>query len=98
VARFIPAVIIGLTAVGLLIGGITPAWWIAGLVAIGFALIVGLSMSERVGGRMALAPYIPAIVTGLVAVGLLIAGASPAWWIAGLVAVGLGMIKFMSSH
>ena len=96
-ARFIPAVITGLVALGLLIGGATPAWWITGLVAIGMALIVGISISVR-GDRMAVAPYIPAIVTGLVAVGLLIAGASPAWWITGLVAVGLALVKFMSSH
>jgi len=31
-ARFIPAALIGLTAVGLLIGGVSPAWWITGLV------------------------------------------------------------------
>jgi hypothetical protein len=97
VARFIPAVIIGLTAVGLLIGGISPAWWITGLVAVGFALIVSVSISGSFRGR-SLAPYIPAIVTGLVAVGLLIAGISPAWWITGLVAAGLAMVKFMSSH
>ena len=47
---------------------------------------------------MALAPYVPAMVAALVAVGLLIAGASPAWWITGLVAVGFAMVKFMSSY
>jgi hypothetical protein len=90
-------VLIGLTAVGLLIGGVSPAWWITGLVAIGFALIVAVSTSVRFGGRT-LAPYIPAIVAGLVAAGLLIAGISPAWWITGLVAAGLAIVKFMSSH
>jgi hypothetical protein len=77
---------------------VSPAWWITGLVAVGFALIVGLSISVSVDRRLALAPYIPAIVIGLVAAGLLIAGASPAWWITGLVAVGFAMVKFMSSH
>ena len=96
-ARFIPSVIIGLTAVGLLIGGISPAWWITGLVAVGFALIVGVSVSMSFRGR-SLAPYVPAIITGLVAVGLGIAGISPAWWITGLVAVGLALVKVMSSR
>jgi len=98
-ARFIPAALIGLTAVGLLIGGVSPASWITGLVAIGFALIVAVSTSFSLGGRLVrLSPYIPGIVTGLVAVGLLIAGASPAWWITGLVAIGFAMVIFMSSH
>ncbi|HEU0303857.1 MAG TPA: hypothetical protein VFR32_04685 [Gaiellaceae bacterium] len=97
-ARFIPAAIIGLTAVGLAIGGVSPAWWITGLVAIGFAVTIGVGTSLSLGGRMALAPYVPAFVTGLVAVGLGIAGASPAWWITGLVTVGLATVKFMASH
>jgi len=38
-ARFTPAALIGLTAIGLLIGGVSPAWWVTGLAAIGFALV-----------------------------------------------------------
>jgi len=39
-ARFIPAALIGLTAVGLLIGGVSPAWWITALVAVGLVLVM----------------------------------------------------------
>jgi hypothetical protein len=45
-----------------------------------------------------LAPYLPAALLGLVAIGLLIAGASPAWWITGLVAIGFALLYFMSTH
>ena len=98
-ARFVPVVIVGLAAIGLLIGSVSPAWWITGLAAIGlfFAILFGTSASfaER---RFHLAPYLPAVVLGLVAFGLLIADVSPAWWITGLVAVGLSLLYFMSSH
>ena len=50
-ARFIPAMLIGLTAIGLLIGGVSPAWWITGLVAIGFVLILVLAETLSVRGR-----------------------------------------------
>ena len=97
-ARFIPAALIGLTAVGLLIGGVSPAWWITGLTAIGFALIVALAGTLSLRGRFTLhlSPYIPAVLIGLVAVGLLIAGASLAWWITALVAVGFVLVIFMA--
>jgi len=98
-ARFIPAMLIGLTAIGLLIGGVSPAWWITGLVAIGFVLILVLAETLSVRGRFfQLSPYIPAVLLGLTAIGLLIAGASPAWWITGLVAVGFTLLIFMSVH
>ena len=97
-ARFVPVVVLSLTALGLLIGG-SPAWWITGLfaLALGFAIWTGTSVA--VGGRsLHLAPYFPSVVAGLAAVGLLGAGASPAWWITALVAVGLALIVFMSTH
>lgn len=99
VARFIPAMLIGLIAVGLLIGGVSPAWWITGLVAVGFVVVVALPGRLSVGGRsVTLAPYIPASFVGLVAIGLLIAGVSPAWWITGLVAIGFVLVVFMGTH
>jgi len=98
-ARFIPAVLIGLTAVGLLIGGVSPAWWITGLAAIGFALVVALAGTLSVRGRFfQLSPYLPAVLIGLTAVGLLIAGASPAWWVTALAAVGFVLVIFMAHH
>jgi hypothetical protein len=98
-ARFIPVVILGLIALGLLIGGIEPAWWILGLVAAGLLVTIGLSVNVSVRGRsLHLAPYFPALLTGLAAIGLLAAGASPAWWITALVAAGMGAIAFMSRH
>ena len=98
-ARFIPAVLIGLTAVGLLIGGVSPAWWITGLAAIGFALVVALAGTLSLRGRFFhLGPYIPAVLIGLTALGLLVAGASPAWWITALVAVGFVLVNFMAQH
>ena len=42
-AKYLPAVIMALVAVGLLIGGVSPAWWILGLVAIGFLLVTALA-------------------------------------------------------
>ncbi len=99
-ARFIPAMLIGLTAVGLLIGGVSPAWWITGLAAIGFALVVALAGPLSLSGRwtLHLSPYIPGVLIGLAALGLLIAGASPAWWITALVAVGFVLVIFMAHH
>ncbi len=98
-ARFIPAMLIGLTAVGLLIGGVSPAWWITGLTAIGFALVVGLAGTLSVRGRFfRLSPYVPTVLIGLTAIGLLIAGASPAWWITALVALGFALVIFMAHH
>ncbi len=42
-AKYIPPVLIALVAVGLLVGGVSPAWWITGLVAIGIALVTAMS-------------------------------------------------------
>ncbi len=98
-ARFIPPVVLGLIALGLLIGGVEPAWWITGLVALGLAATIAAKMSIRLSDRsLRLAPYIPALIAGLVAAGLLIAGLSPGWWITALVAVGIALVVFMSSH
>jgi hypothetical protein len=98
-ARFIPVVILGLIAIGLLIGGVEPAWWIVGLVALGLLVTIAVSVSISIRGRRVhVAPYLPALLTGLAALGLLAAGASPAWWITGLVSVGIGAIAFMSRH
>jgi hypothetical protein len=98
-ARFIPPVILGLIAVGLLIGGVEPAWWIVGLVALGLAVTIAAKASVSISGRsLRLAPYVPALIAGLAAVGLLIAGAEPAWWITALVAAGIALVVFMSSH
>ncbi len=98
-ARFIPVVILGLIALGLLLGGVEPAWWIVGLVALGLLFTIGLSVSVSLGGRsLHVAPYFPALLVGLAAVGLLAAGVSPAWWITALVAVGMGAIAFMARH
>jgi len=99
VARFIPAAPIGLTAVGLLIGGVSPAWRITGLAAIGFVLVVALADTLPVRGRFVqTSSYVPAVLIGLTAVGLLIAGASPAWWITALVAVGFVLVVLMANH
>lgn len=98
-ARFIPPVIVGLIALGLLIGGVSPAWWITGLVALGLAVTIAAKASVSITGRsLRVAPYIPALLTGLAGVGLLIAGASPGWWITALVAVGIALVVFMSTH
>ncbi len=98
-ARFVPVMIVGLAALGLLIGGVSPAWWITGLVAIGLFFAIWLGTSASFAERpFRLAPYLPAVVLGLVAFGLLIADVSPAWWITGLVAVGLALLYFMSSR
>ncbi len=98
-ARFIPPVILGLIALGLLIGEVEPAWWITGLVALGLAAVIAAKMSIRLSGRsLRLAPYIPALIAGLVAAGLLIADIAPGWWITALVAVGIALVAFMSSH
>jgi hypothetical protein len=98
-ARFIPPVIVGLIALGLLIGGVSPAWWITGLVALGLAVTIAAKASVSITGRsLSVAPYIPALLTGLAAAGLLIAGASPGWWITALVAVGIALVVFMSTH
>jgi len=98
-ARFIPAMLIGLTAIGLLIGGVSPAWWITGLVAIGFVLVLALAGTVSVRGRFfQLIPYLPAVLLGLTAIGLLIAGVSPAWWITALAAAGFVLLVFMAQH
>jgi hypothetical protein len=34
--------ITALVAVGLLIGGVSPAWWITGLASIGLALVIAM--------------------------------------------------------
>jgi hypothetical protein len=99
-ARFVPVVIVGLVAIGLVIGGVSPAWWITGLAAIGLFLTIlfGTSATFAECRPFHLAPYLPAVVLGLVAFGLLIADVSPAWWITGLVAAGLSLLYFMSSR
>ena len=97
-ARFVPVVVLSLTALGLLIGG-SPAWWITGLIALGLGLAMWTGTSVYLGGRaLHLAPYFPAMIIGLAAAGLLIAGASPGWWITAVVAAGLALIRFMSTH
>jgi hypothetical protein len=97
-ARFIPSMLLGLTSVGLLIGDVSPAWWITGLVAVAMALATGLGPTVSVAGRsLHLAPYLPAAFVGLAAVGLLVAGATPAWWITALVAVGFALTVLMST-
>ena len=97
--RFIPAMLLGLVAIGLLIGDVGPAWWIVGLVALGIGLATGLGPTVSVRGRsLHLAPYLPAAFVGLAALGLLAAGASPAWWITALVAVGFGLVVFMATY
>jgi hypothetical protein len=98
-ARFVPVMILALIAIGLLIGGRSPAWWITALVAVGLLVIIWFGTSMSFGGRaIHLAPYLPAALIGLAAVGLLIAGASPAWWITALVAVGFALLYLMSTH
>jgi hypothetical protein len=98
-ARFIPVVLIGLTALGLFIGDVSPAWWITGLVALGLAIVIWSGTSVSLGGRsVRVAPYLPAVFISLAAAGLLIAGVSPAWWIAALVAVGFALVIFMAKH
>jgi hypothetical protein len=96
-ARFIPAVILLLIALGLLIGGVEPAWWIVGLVALGLALATAAKASVTISGReYRLGPYFLALVVAIAAVGLLIAGITPAWWITTLVAVGIALVVFMA--
>ena len=98
-ARFVPVMIVGLAAIGLLIGGVSPAWWITGLVAIGLFLAIWLGTGASFAQRpLHLGPYLPAVVLGLVAFGLLLGDVSPGWWITGLVAVGLALLYFMSSR
>lgn len=98
-ARFNPVMVLGITALGLLIGGVSPAWWITGLVALGLGLAMWTGTSVFLGGRVLhLAPYFPAMVIGLAGAGLLIAGASPAWWITALVASGMALNVFMSTR
>lgn len=97
--RFVPAVALAFTALGLLIAGASPAWWITGLIGVGTALAIWTGTTISIGGRPGhLAPYGPAIFTGLAAAGLLAAGASPAWWIAALVAAGLALVVFASTN
>jgi hypothetical protein len=97
-ARFIPSMLLGLTSVGLLIGDVRPAWWITGLVAMGVALATGIGPNISIAGRsLHLAPYLPSAFVGLAAVGLLAAGATPAWWITALVAVGFALTVLMST-
>ena len=69
-ARYIPVVIVGLVAVGLFVGGVTPAWWITGLVALGLALVITVKASSA-----RFAPFVPAVAVGLAALGLFFAGA-----------------------
>jgi phosphoglycerol transferase MdoB-like AlkP superfamily enzyme len=98
-ARFIPVVLIALVALGLWIGDVEPAWWITGLVALALGVVIAAKNSVRISGRsVRFAPYIPALILAIVALGLLIADAEPAWWITALVAVGIGSIVFMSSR
>ena len=98
-ARFVPVMILGLIAIGLLIGGVSPAWWITGLAAIGLFFAIWFGTSASFAQRpLHLAPYLPAVVLGLVAFGLLIADVSPAWWITGVVAVGFALLYFMSAR
>ena len=98
-ARYIPVVLLALVALGLWIGDVDPAWWITGLVALALAIVITAKNSVRVSGRsLRFAQYIPALILGVVALGLLIADIDPAWWITGLVGVGLGLVVFMSSH
>jgi hypothetical protein len=92
-------VLIGLVALGLYVGDVDPAWWITGLVALALAVIISAKTSLRISGRsLRFAQYIPALIVGIVALGLLIADADPAWWITGLVAIGIGLIVFMSNR
>ncbi len=96
-ARYIPVAIVGLVALGLWIGDVDPAWWITGLVAAGLAIVI--TANATVAGRsLRLAPYIPALLIGLVALGLLIAGAVPWWWITALIAIGIGLVVFMGKR
>jgi hypothetical protein len=98
-SRFIPTALLGLVSIGLLIGEVSPAWWITGLVAIGLGLATALGSNLSIGGRsLRLAPYLPAAFVGLAALGLLAADASPAWWITGLVAVGFAVVVFMATY
>jgi hypothetical protein len=97
--RFVPVMIVGLVAIGLLIGGRSPAWWITALVALGLFVVIWLTTGMRFAGReLHLAPYVPAALIGVVSIGLLLGGASPAWWITGLVAIGFALLYFMSTH
>jgi hypothetical protein len=92
-ARFVPVVILGLAALGLLIGGESPAWWITGLVALGLLFLVWLGLGASEEARpVRLAPYLPPALLGLVAFGLLLADVAPAWWVTGLAAVGLALL------
>jgi hypothetical protein len=98
-ARYIPVVLVALIALGLWIGDVEPAWWITGLVGLALAIVITAKNSVRVSGRsVRFAPYIPALILGVVALGLLIADVDPGWWITGLVGLGLGLVVFMSSR
>ena len=98
-APYLPAIFVGLAALGLLAAGAGPAWWVTGLVALGLAITTWFGTSSSIAGRsLHLAPFLPSIFVGLAAVGLLAAGASPAWWITALVAVGLGLVQFMATY
>jgi hypothetical protein len=98
-ARFVPVVIVGLAALGLLIGGEGPAWWITGLAAVVlfFAIWLGSNASSR-QRPFHPAPYLPPAVLGLTAFGLLLADVSPAWWVTGVTAVGLALVYFMATY
>lgn len=97
--RFVPVVALACTAVGLLIAGASPAWWIIGLIGVGTALAISAGTTISIGGRPGhLAPYVRAMFTALVAAGLLAAGAAPAWWIAALAAAGLALVVFASAN
>jgi hypothetical protein len=98
-ARFVPVVIVGLAALGLLIGGVSPAWWITGLAALGLFFVMWLGVRGSFGERrIHLVQYLPAVFIGLIAFGLLIADVTPAWWITGLVAVGFALVHSVSTR
>lgn len=94
-ARFIPAVMLGLVAIGLLIGSVSPAWWITALVAVGLAVVALVRMSSARSRFGNLAPFVPALIAALVATGLLIGAISPAWWITALIALALLLFPLM---
>jgi hypothetical protein len=97
VTRFVPVVIVALAALGLLIGGESPAWWSTGLAAVVLFFAIWLGMSAPPRERpFDLASYLPAAVLGAVAFGLLLADVSPAWWVTGVAAVGLALLYFVS--
>jgi hypothetical protein len=98
-ARFVPVLIVGLAALGLLIGGVSPAWWITGLAAVCLFFVMWLGVRGSFGERpINLAQYLPAVLIGLIAFGLLIADVTPAWWITGLVAVGFALVHSVSTR